>query len=174
MLLQTGAHHRGFVHRLRETERAWLAACFSGSDLGSRVAAAIWIATLHHLDKRITGQLAELGLKTSDIAHVALSHTNSTRWIRIVESGNKPINCTSRAHADRGRRHAYCRPQHPVPTPKRCASVSIESSESLVKLSVQQRSGSSDAAGLARDLQSSDTRQFDITEPNVPEVPLLL
>jgi N-acyl homoserine lactone hydrolase len=31
---------------------------------------------VYHLDKTITGQLAEIGLKTSDIAYVALSHTH--------------------------------------------------------------------------------------------------
>lgn len=31
---------------------------------------------VYHLDKTLTGQLAEIGLKTSDIAYVALSHTH--------------------------------------------------------------------------------------------------
>jgi N-acyl homoserine lactone hydrolase len=31
---------------------------------------------VYHLDKTITGQLAEIGLKTSDITYVALSHTH--------------------------------------------------------------------------------------------------
>jgi len=31
---------------------------------------------VYHLDKSITGQLAEIGLKTSDITYVALSHTH--------------------------------------------------------------------------------------------------
>ncbi len=31
---------------------------------------------VYHLDKTITGQLAEVGLKTSDITYVALSHTH--------------------------------------------------------------------------------------------------
>lgn len=31
---------------------------------------------VYHLDKTITGQLAEIGLKTSDITSVALSHTH--------------------------------------------------------------------------------------------------
>jgi N-acyl homoserine lactone hydrolase len=31
---------------------------------------------VYHLDKTITGQLAEIGLKTNDVAYVALSHTH--------------------------------------------------------------------------------------------------
>ena len=37
---------------------------------------------VYHLDKTLTGQLAEIGLKTTDITYVALSHSHGDRIIR--------------------------------------------------------------------------------------------
>jgi N-acyl homoserine lactone hydrolase len=39
---------------------------------------------VYHLDKTITGQLAEVGLKTSDITYVALSHTHGDHIGNVV------------------------------------------------------------------------------------------
>jgi N-acyl homoserine lactone hydrolase len=39
---------------------------------------------VYHLDKTITGQLAEVGLKTSDITYIALSHTHGDHIGNVV------------------------------------------------------------------------------------------
>src|SRR6266700_2793530 len=49
-------------------------------------------------------------------------------------------------------------PQNALPAPTRYASVSIQSSEALAKLSVEQPRTLSDVAGAMRDVQSPDAR----------------
>ena len=46
---------------------------------------------VYHLDKSITGQLAEIGLKTSDITYVALSHTHGDHIGNVVLFPNSTI-----------------------------------------------------------------------------------
>jgi hypothetical protein len=52
----------------------------------------------------------------------------------------------------------FAQPKNVLPEPKRYASVSIQSSEALARLSLEQPGELSDAAGAARDVQSPDTR----------------
>ena len=49
-------------------------------------------------------------------------------------------------------------PQNSLPAPTRYAPVSIQSSEALAKLSLEQPRELSDVAGATRDVQSPDTR----------------
>jgi glyoxylase-like metal-dependent hydrolase (beta-lactamase superfamily II) len=46
---------------------------------------------VYHLDKTITGQLAEVGLKTSDITYVALSHTHGDHIGNVALFPNSTI-----------------------------------------------------------------------------------
>jgi N-acyl homoserine lactone hydrolase len=46
---------------------------------------------VYHLDKTITGQLAEVGLKTSDITYVALSHTHGDHIGNVTLFPNSTI-----------------------------------------------------------------------------------
>jgi N-acyl homoserine lactone hydrolase len=46
---------------------------------------------VYHLDKTITGQLAEIGLKTSDITYVAISHTHGDHIGNVVLFPNSTI-----------------------------------------------------------------------------------
>ena len=46
---------------------------------------------VYHLDKAITGQLAEVGLKTSDITYVALSHTHGDHIGNVTLFPNSTI-----------------------------------------------------------------------------------
>jgi N-acyl homoserine lactone hydrolase len=46
---------------------------------------------VYHLDKSITGQLAEIGLKTSDITYVAISHTHGDHIGNVVLFPNSTI-----------------------------------------------------------------------------------
>src|SRR5882724_4731963 len=52
----------------------------------------------------------------------------------------------------------FAQPQNSLPAPKRYASVSIQSSETLAKLSLERPGELSDVAGATRDVQSPDTR----------------
>jgi len=52
----------------------------------------------------------------------------------------------------------FAQPKNSLPAPKRYASVSIQSSEALAKLSIEQPGELSDVAGATRDVQSPDTR----------------
>jgi hypothetical protein len=70
----------------------------------------------------------------------------------------------------------FAQPQNSLPAPKRYASVSIQSSETLAKLSLEQPRELSDVAGATRDVQSPDTR-LDTgnampIEPNGAKAPL--
>jgi N-acyl homoserine lactone hydrolase len=46
---------------------------------------------VYHLDKSITGQLAEIGLKTSDITYVAISHTHGDHIGNVVLFPNSTV-----------------------------------------------------------------------------------
>ena len=46
---------------------------------------------VYHLDKSITGQLAEIGLKTSDITYIAISHTHGDHIGNVVLFPNSTV-----------------------------------------------------------------------------------
>jgi glyoxylase-like metal-dependent hydrolase (beta-lactamase superfamily II) len=73
---------------------------------------------VYHLDKSVTGQLAQIGLRPDDIGRVAISHTHGDHIGNVALFPNSTIVMQRAEYRRRGSHAAfpwlgYCRKQHP-------------------------------------------------------------